>query len=904
MATFQDFLQQKNTTPQSKLPTAQQSQGNFQQFKKSIGTTTTKKKTIPFWERNGLIQSILSPAYRLGQDFARTNKQTQSVISTAEQTRKETVDLISREISTAPLHTVQKERLGRILDDNPLGDIALPRTQEQVIGDIIQTVALVTPFGIQKNLISNTALRLGAEGALVSGTFGLGGALSEKKDPVIGTLKGAAVGAVTLGTVGLIGMGASKVMDKVLSNPNTRIKFIESVGVRLKKFGNEGEEISNKYAIASDKDKNQLGQFIVKQYDTPIKNMAMPAKTDIGLVLDGYAEKVPKISPEQEKVVQFYKETLGDVAKRAQESELKIRTADGKIYEWNPKKNYLPHRTDFERLQTDKAHIQDVLETAVKRGDFKTIEEGQRALTGFLEAHLTGEKDLGKSFWVKYLTQNNKTSVKFTEKELQTIRKGDIARGSELASRVSEAQAEAIGSTSRYFKPSRIRKIGNLEKQREMFNPFYDPNPESAILGYMNEVIPRLNKEEVFGRVTRTGSRISAEENISQIVGKGRQRIANLEGKTPQQRQAQLKEFNDLIDAAFGVSKQSHGAEKVSALLRGLSVPKLAFAAPINLGQGFLNPLLKASPFMVLRGYAKVFTRKGWRDALESGATLESVIHESINRLGESSWAAKLLKWTGFTWTERVNRVASANIGMDLIRMYTKKLLKNPTNTVTRARIVELGLNPEEILARGMLTPQEMSRAALRFTEQTQFYARPIDLPLFANSPTGKLFFQFKSFAYNQTKLLKDEFVFEVRNKTYGSAVKNMFIISAVFPMTGEVLADVQSLASGSKRPTNALDRYFDSLSRAGGFGVAADFTDAILNDRVEDFLLGPTVSSGIRLSNSVVDLIKKGKLTNSQKRFIIGQLGITRPIGNYAFPTENKDYEQFFVTLKDLLNE
>jgi hypothetical protein len=211
------------------------------------------------------------------------------------------------------------------------------------------------------------------------------------------------------------------------------------------------------------------------------------------------------------------------------------------------------------------------------------------------------------------------------------------------------------------------------------------------------------------------------------------------------------------------------------------------------------------------------------------------------------------------------------------------------------AALKELDVPIDDIIARGFMTPEEKAVASQTFVERTQFLGRPIDLPYFASTPTGKVLFQFKTFAYQQarfvTKEMKDAFV----RKDYSRVFRNILVLSTVFPMTGEVLSDVRSLITQEKRPTKAFDRYVSDIFAAGTYGLLYDFYNSAEGGRTAEMFLGATVGDAIKYLEATVKApgqIISGKGGNTLTTFsknILRQTGVGRIGVNTLFPTTIK---------------
>lgn len=213
----------------------------------------------------------------------------------------------------------------------------------------------------------------------------------------------------------------------------------------------------------------------------------------------------------------------------------------------------------------------------------------------------------------------------------------------------------------------------------------------------------------------------------------------------------------------------------------------------------------------------------------------------------------------------------------------------------------ELGVDVDEILSRGFMTPEEKALASQTFVERTQFLGQPLDLPYFASTPVGKVLFQFKTFSYQQARFITREMKTQFARKDYSRAFRNIFILSTVFPMTGEVLADVRSLITQEKRPTKALDRYVADIFAAGTYGMFYDYWRAAESGNTAKTLLGPAPGDVVDYLEALVKTT--GDMDAGLKDFskkLLQQTGVGRPVVNVIYPSQKKGQKSSLESLQD----
>jgi hypothetical protein len=919
--TFDQFVEETETEPAvtppvtpttapTTAPAAQPSQGyTFDQFlaeeKGGPAVTATPTPKGSFWEREGIVQEILKPAYNVGRDIAQFFPELRETRHSVVELAKQTAEIMKR----TDIPESHKRRLMNVADqtDDILQDITQSPTGEQILGDVIGLAALaVTPPQIK-------ALRYGISpylirGAITGGTIGGAAGMSEGKD-VEGVLKDAAIGAVIgapLEFGGALGIkagsklvrGVGAKLKPAVENLATKtpVKFMVSVGERLKKFGDEGQEIVEKFFDIDTKTVRRSGQFMYDSGEAGLYDLGRDESYRLLDALEGRLDPA-KLSPVVRKSYNVADKFRREIGEEAQKLGLEIRAKRGVKEPFTPKENFFPHIT----ITSDQIKpgfggkrsvvFEESVDNAVRLGKFPNREEALRVADDYVKFIESDGK--GGDYWINYLVKNNQTSIDLTQQELRLLR--DLEKGykpprglqypTEMVKRIRDAQDEARGMTLRYFRQSRSPRYGHLEFAREFDFPFWDPDPKRVFPKYSLGAITRL---ETVGQWGKDG------EELSRLLGK----IKRVQGKEAG------KEVSQLVDVVTGVIERAPVRDRASLLIRTLQVPKLTFSQIINLGQSITNTSMGADIPSVAKGLQLAFRKKGVDRALRSGAALENVINEISLRTGtENEFARRFLRWTGFSATEKFNRTVAANVGAEYAARNTNKLLRDPASKTFKRRLAELGVDPDEVLKRGHISENELLTAAKNFTDRTQFRARPIDLPAFASSPTGKMFFQFKNFAYNQSRFMYNQFSKELKAGNYGRAVRDLIVLGTVFPMTGEVVADIQSLATGTKRPTGALERYLDNIAYGGGLGLSMDLIESANRGRLSEALLGPGLGQIIGTTETAASLIREGKLNKSQKRYLINQFGITRPLGNYVYESDWKEGEKFLDTLGDLLD-
>jgi N12 class adenine-specific DNA methylase len=380
-----------------------------------------------------------------------------------------------------------------------------------------------------------------------------------------------------------------------------------------------------------------------------------------------------------------------------------------------------------------------------------------------------------------------------------------------VASGQASSEKDALNMLMRHREHA-MQRSGSLEYSREVNLPFWDPDALRVLPQQIARQSLRLKQIAGFGQ---------DNQRIKALINKIRREGGNF---------ALAKKA---VDQIVGYANEPDDAlARAGRILRAWQGFKLGLAGIANLTQGPLNTMWAADLRAVVEGYGGIATKSGRelrrRFATESGATLESTISESLRHAGaEGEALAKYLNAVGFTATERANRILAANAG----KAYAERMYKRYRLGDKRAELVlrELGLDPPALTLRGGLSRGDVLLAAKKFSDLTQFRSRPQDLPMFANTDVGKVFFQFKTYIYGQTRLVHREFSKDLKSKSYGHATRNALLLATVFPVTGAAVAAVRNLLTGREddEDESALWNWLEAGTRVGMAGFLGDLVES-----------------------------------------------------------------------------
>jgi len=772
-------------------------------------------------------------------------------------------------------------------------EIGKKPTTSQIVGASMGTALLATPTVAIKGIKAGSVLGAFVQGGLYGTAYGMSDAMIEGQslDKVITQgIKGGVIGAPLGAASNIIMKGAFKGTKALTSwaaskTPQTvkdgLTRLLSPTMNRLKALGEYGDDIVRRFQAAGDKAKMKMGDAAVKMADVglveaprlfpwqksaPLLTSAQAWQADDS-VLNVLLGRATAKSQEISVASKVARRILDEIAESADDAGVLI----GK------RVNYFPHilpspksvslsvkeqvalsaakssgnvkAQDLIQLQSaaKESLRRDILENAThKLGAFNSISEAADVLDAYTAYVQAGSRIIDKKVepLMKYLVKSGQaTSMKEAE---------------------SLAYRQLIQRASR-----RITQYGPLEYARKINIPFWDPDPRRVLPSYTFQAISRVEEATQFGAKNRT---------LNTLITKIR-RTTGVEN---------AKMADELVRTITGQIQRAPGREQLSLFLRSLQTPKLAFAQIINLGQN-LNTLMATDFKSLGYGLASAFRSDGVRNAMKTGAVLNSVIKKQLSYLGGSQFSDKFLKYTGFQWTELFNRTVAANAAQKYANITFAKLQNDTTNGVLRWRLQEMGIDPDDVLAKGVLGQNELLKAGNILSSKTQFLSEPMNLPAWASSPEGKVFFQFKNYAYNQTLFVKNQLASQWNNKDFTKVVKTVMTLGLLFPITGEALGDIRALVTRQKRPTKFLDRWLSDIQMSGTFGLAADLWSSAAWGKFTEGAFGPTVGTISDLMDALTKSVQQEDIDPALK-FALTQTGILRPLKNYLYPSKQKN--------------
>lgn len=610
---------------------------------------------------------------------------------------------------------------------------------------------------------------------------------------------------------------ARKLKGSVLAKAVDLMRPLES---NIEREGDgEGRRLMRMLRRAGDRGEVNAGRRLVRLVDVKLDKLSREQRFNLVDVMQGVAR------PKDQAVADAFaaaRSITDEIADEAEALQVKIRSGEGRV-PFRRQPNYYPHLLRGPDALKNGPVRRDVIDNLVRLGDAVDKKDAESMLDAYINFVESGKR----------------------ENRL-------------LDHLVKTGQAPNRGEAFAMLKRMRthVNRSGNLEFAREINLPFYDPDPARVLPMHVAASSIRLAQVAELGQ-------------DNQVVNREVKRIADAGGNADFVRKA--------VDSIIGFANGADAKDMaVSRVLRAFQGFKLGLAQIPNSTQGVLNGMLAADLPSVAAGLKAAASKSGWRFAIESGATIDPILHESVRELVAGNRTLEhYLRATGFTASERFNRVLAANTGAVYAQRMLGRLKVNPKHKRAQRALAELiGREATERAIRTKkLGADDVLMAAKRFSDLTQFRSRPQDIPEFASTPWGKVFFQFKSFSYNQTKLLYRTTVGEFKRGEFGRGLRNLLILGTLFPLTGEAIRQLRALLTGRELKEEGLARYLEAAASVGSLGILYDMIESGSNRRGSEFLLGPTGGDVARL----MDVAAAKNKTKAAGRWLKQRTPLTR---------------------------
>lgn len=294
----------------------------------------------------------------------------------------------------------------------------------------------------------------------------------------------------------------------------------------------------------------------------------------------------------------------------------------------------------------------------------------------------------------------------------------------------------------------------------------------------------------------------------------------------------------------------------------------------------WVNTILNSGVKSSLEGVLELISNKtAAKDfVLQSGALDEELRRElEVGIRGGESWFKKLVHQPGFNWIRKQELIFSAVTGKHEALDAAQHLIKNPASKDAATVLGKLGIDANDVIRSGGLTP-DMERTAAYFAANRDMYFRGSqNVPFKWNgTPMSRMLNMYKPFAFNMTRMIKDTLYKDLERggvntknlKTIVSTMtpqatwnitKTLAVLGTLFPAVGEliVLAENQALGRQDqpletdtpfpqdwKNNHELLDQYINAMAHVSAFGIVYSMFRSAKRRMIGNFFLGPVVSS------------------------------------------------------------
>ena len=469
---------------------------------------------------------------------------------------------------------------------------------------------------------------------------------------------------------------------------------------------------------------------------------------------------------------------------------------------------------------------------------------------------LLAERDLaerGLKTWLPHVAKYGSKDFDTIFKEVvEGLQKPKWAGGEALSKMEAEAKAARILYTDFH---EGLKQFGSIDKRRNFTGSLVKQQEhfpmegyDTGIFRYAHETTRRNEYARYFGLDGQLSSQLIA--------------MARREG-------ADAGAFAGVLDHFLNRKYYNQAAVAWSRRVINLqAATKLTFATIPNLFQPLVNNAPAFGLIRTVRGMGAI--------ARNSLSEMDSSMVAKAIALNEEYMAAArhihmghaetritdriadiALKTNLFDPSERVNRLSTGIAALFQIRETLGKRIagrvKGKHLDFARRQFREAGLDFDKIIVEAKKNvggtideaiakahdPMAIERAIYSLTRQTQFTPVSTRIPLAWQSPLGRVLTQFKSFAFNQGIMIRDNILAEA---AMGN-IKPLATATAIYPTTGYVVYKTLEAMKDKKKEQTDLGRFLSMTSSVGGLGISSSMILSAYYGRLNDFLVGPTIT-------------------------------------------------------------
>jgi len=324
------------------------------------------------------------------------------------------------------------------------------------------------------------------------------------------------------------------------------------------------------------------------------------------------------------------------------------------------------------------------------------------------------------------------------------------------------------------------------------------------------------------------------------------------------------------------VAGQSHHKASHMKLARAVGnieiVSKLGLAVLPNLSQG-INDIAANGFKNYIRGFRDLMTKEG-RDGVARGLGLADYARQNLRHsivddfngvagiVGEvpfDKMAKGYLMYTGFSIAEMANRTIGTSVALATFRDTIKKIhggkLRGHAYARAERRMASMGVDLRDLQRKDFYlgSPKAYqaleNKVAFRGSQLTQFIPDPTRIPAWAQTPGGRVMFQFKSFAFNQAKFLREN----VLKEAVEGNMKPLAYFLTIYPMAGAAVREGVNTFRDNPKQRTGLWNYVDAMSTVGGWGLLESTLKGLWYNDAAGVLLGPFYGDMLSLAETAV---------------------------------------------------
>ena len=515
------------------------------------------------------------------------------------------------------------------------------------------------------------------------------------------------------------------------------------------------------------------GASRIANYEDYVRGLNSAEKKNLFEVLDGGAKPAnPAVEAASVKV----RGLLNEVAEEAKNSGLTVRRPS--IEKWQLKGTTVGQKTKgpWELLDENGELIEK----------YKTKTKAEAAWKAYKDRPFVGREDYVPRVVDMDALQKRKNEVIAHLINTGQVSKTDAAgKIRSLESRVELAKQQL----NIFMKRNSERRYGHLQVAREIDLPkwAYSQDPDVVIPSYLEQSSMRLTE------AARYGKRDAAlKKYIDDIAAEG--------GNA-----AQAQRMIDLMFRRTGYTPEMDRV--VAKILDYQVLTKMTLSQVGQMGQ-FVNAVARTNAMSVLKNvYWRIADPKAAKDFyIRSGSAINQIrlraIHEAV---GGTKSAEKFLRASGFMKMDGTSRNVASGAGRFYALHLAENLKANPKSSFAMRRLQQLDIDPQDVIKNNFeLTDEQLLRAGLKSEIDTNFRNRIIEIPEFASSSWGRLFFQFQSFSFQQSKFIRDYIYKEIRA---GNPLPAVYFLAAG-QVAGQAINTIRSLVRGEDVEFNVLDNW------------------------------------------------------------------------------------------------